>query len=667
VETDVESDVPAEKLKPLAGVTDGQITPDLVALARWLGADVASTTPRALGLVSPPPGKPRERYWATPVDPAPELTGRALTAAQQELLDGLRVSGTRPAGDELSRLRALEKRGLVKVERSAERRTPAARAVGHTLEQPPELTVEQTAALARIAMALDALPPATAADGVAREGAEAPAQFLLHGVTGSGKTEVYLRAAELALTSGHTVLVLVPEIGLAPQLLHRFRQRFGDIVAVLHSGLAGGERRDEWWRAASGEARIVVGARSAVFAPLEQLGLVIVDEEHDSAYKHDSDPRYDARRVAAWRARHAGAVLVCGSATPRPESVQGLETIWMRERVDGRAMPPVELLDMRGEAGPLHPTTREALVDARKSIVLLNRRGWSNFLECRDCGHVWECPNCDVSLVLHRGSGALVCHHCGHREAHPSQCPACGSVSIARHGLGTERLAEELAALDLNVLRVDADVPDAGAILAEFGAADRAVLVGTQLVAKGHDFPDVELGVVLDADATLRFPDLRSEERTFQLITQLAGRAGRGGDHGGRVLVQTSAPEHPAILAAATHDAEGFLAAELARREEHSYPPFATMARVIAAHPDQLTAQRVIDHLVRGLRTGPAWDGELLGPAPLFRLRGRERMQLMLKATSRAAMVRAIRAALDPVEREAGRRHVQLTIDIAPQ
>ncbi len=644
-----ESDWPVEKLKAVDETTDHSITPELVELAQWLADDVASTTARALQLVTPPPGKAKQRLWVEAVAGAePE---KPLSPEQRALLDSLTVTGPRPAGKELARWRTLEKRGLVTVGLAEERRTPIAHAVGASAAEAPPMTAEQEAALTRIR--------------AAAESQTGNRELLLHGVTGSGKTEVYLRAAAETLARGQTVLVLVPEIGLTPQIVHRFQERFGDVVAVVHSKLPPGQRRDEWWRIRSGEATVVVGARSAVFAPLQDLGLVIVDEEHDASFKAGEDPRYDARRVAVWRARHHGAVLLCGSATPRPESLAALEVVRMTKRVDGRGMPPVQIVDMRGEHTPLHPLTREALLDARKAVVLLNRRGWSNFLECRECGHAWECPNCDVTLVLHRGRGSLNCHHCGHQERVPQSCPACNSVSLAQHGIGTERLEGDLAQLGLEVLRVDADISDPGAVLAAFGRADRAVLVGTQLVAKGHDFPDVDLGVVLDADATLRFPDFRSEERTFQLVTQLAGRAGRGGGGHGRVIVQTKAPQHPAILAAAAHDADGFMSAELDRRRYLGYPPYSTMVRIIVSHPDQVTARDLARDIARPL--GLSGVGEVLGPAPLFRLKGKEREQIQLKAASRAAAVAAVRSAVGRVERRASKVRAQLSIDVAPQ
>ena len=441
--------------------------------------------------------------------------------------------------------------------------------MGVAAVQPPPLTADQRAAMAELEQAL--------------AGSERPENgFLLNGVTGSGKTEVYLHAVQAALQSGRSAIVLVPEIALTPQVLWRFQARFGDVVAVLHSALSVGERHDEWLRLRNGDARVCVGPRSAVFAPLSDLGLIVVDEEHESSYKHEGDPRYDARTVARQRAEQAGAVLVFGSATPRPESVLSLRPLRLPERVDGRPLPLVEVLDMRGHHEPLHPETRLALADLRraggKAIILLNRRGWSNFLSCRACGRVWLCPNCDVALVLHRDGSFVACHHCGHREPVPERCGSCGSVSVARHGAGTERLEHELReALGTDafpVFRLDADsagLARRAGTLQGFAAAGSGVLVGTQMVAKGHDFPDVSLGVVLDADQTLRFPDFRAEERTFALVTQLAGRIGRG-QQGGRVLVQTLAPDARPIRYAARHDSDGFVADELVRRRVLQLP-----------------------------------------------------------------------------------------------
>jgi primosomal protein N' (replication factor Y) len=369
-------------------------------------------------------------------------------------------------------------------------------------------------------------------------------------------------------------------------------------------------------------------------------------------------------------------VLLAGSATPRPESVQALTRLRLARRVDSRPLPPVDVLDMRDARHPLHPLTREALGDVRraghKAIVLVNRRGWSNFLSCRSCGHVWSCPQCDVALVLHRSERSVACHHCGHREPVPSACPSCGSVSLARHGAGTERIETELIEAlgdpGFPIFRLDADT---GAVkggvaraLERFDAAPAGVLVGTQIVAKGHDFPDVTLGVVLDADQTLRFPDFRAEERTFALIAQLAGRAGRGGDGNGRVLVQTLTPDAPSIASASRHDSEGFLAGELERRRALAYPPFASLIRVVCSSEQEGAATAAAEAVRERILVPHA---TVLGPAPLFRLRGRERSQLVIKATRRRAAVAAVAAAVDAVARSPVGRRASLSVDVDPQ
>jgi primosomal protein N' (replication factor Y) len=637
--TDV-TDVPREKLVRADGVRADTVPDELVGLALWMADEYCSTPARALALVLPPPGRARTVLWA---EPARAADGERLTANQRAVL--ARLPG--PAGEDLAALRRLEKRGLVAIGPRAERRAPRTNAAA---DRAVALTPEQAAAL-----------------GAIRGGGE----HLLHGVTGSGKTEVYLRACADALATGRGVIVLVPEIALTPQTVARFRARFGDTVALLHSALSDGERYDEWRRLRTGEARVAVGPRSAVFAPVRDLGLVVIDEEHDGSYKHEGDPRYDARHVAAERARRAGATLVVGSATPRPETWSALPHRRLPNRVDARALPPVKVLDMRGAQHPLHPLTARALQASRKAIVLLNRRGWSNFLTCRSCGKVWECPQCEVALVLHRAERAIACHHCGHRERVPDRCDACGSLAVARYGAGTERIEAELRELlDVPVFRLDADttttkdaVPE---LLARFHAAPAGLLLGTQMVAKGHDFPDVTLGVVLDADSTLRFPDFRAEERTFALIAQLAGRAGRG-PQGGRVLVQTTAPEAAAIEAAARHDAEGFLAGELERRRALRYPPFADLVRVVVSAASAEPVRAAAAQVAAAVAAGVGEATEILGPAPLFRLRGRARRQVVVKTTERATAIRATAAAVESAARDRALREVAFSVDVDPQ
>jgi primosomal protein N' (replication factor Y) len=497
--------------------------------------------------------------------------------------------------------------------------------------------------------------------------------LLLHGVTGSGKTEVYLRAAQAALEQGRTAIVMVPEIALTPQTARLFEERFGERVAILHSKLGLGERYDEWQRLRSGAARICVGPRSAVFAPLQDLGLVVIDEEHDSAYKQESDPRYDARDVAARRARLSGAVLLCGTATPRPESWVRMPRLSLPQRVDDSPLPPVGLLDMRGLRHALHPDARRALEEVRergkKAIVLVARRGWSPFVDCRDCGRAWMCGSCDVSLTLHRDGEAqrLVCHHCGHAEPAPHACPECGSTAVARHGVGTQRLEVELreALSPLPVFRLDADAGrrkgGIAAVLQRFEAAPAGILVGTQMVAQGHDFPDVELAVVQDADANLRFPDFRAEERTFSLVAQVAGRSGRG-PGGGRVLVQTLCPSAASLRHAAAHDAAGFLAEEVERRRALRYPPFSTLIRLVASAAEQGSADAAAGELrahLAGL--------DVLGPAPLFRVKDLCRSTLVVKTVDRGAAVRAVGEAVRTVAKQRSLRGVKLAVDVDPQ
>jgi len=619
------SEVAAEKLlAPLRALELG-VPAEMVALAEWVAAEYCSTLARALTLVLPPGATRR-------------LGGRRRRAVKRS---------SHPA-------------------------------VGARAPRSLRLNGDQQAALDSLRAALEE---------------RSAAERLLHGVTGSGKTEVYLRAAEIALAQGRGVIVLVPEIALTPQTVGRFVDRFGDTVAVLHSQLRPGERYAEWRRLREGEARICVGPRSAVFAPIEDLGLIVLDEEHESSYKHEGDPRYDARDVAAERARRSDAVLLLGSATPRAESEHRVDASLLPSRVDGRPLPQVEVLDMREQSQGLHAATVAALAQVRderaKAIVLLNRRGWSNFLSCRSCGQVWSCPSCDVALVLHRAGGFVACHHCGHRERAPERCDACSSTSVARHGAGTERLQHELAAVlddgGFPIFRLDADVAagaapagataqEAGdesavsALLRRFEAADCGVLIGTQMVAKGHDFPDVALGVVLDADATLRFPDFRAEERTFALIAQLAGRVGRGRE--GRVLVQTIAPQARAIVHAARHDSAGFLRGELQRRDALGYPPFSYLVRVVCSAERSAPARAAAMAVREAIAASPAaHDGRLnvLGPAALFRLRGRERESLVVKAGERLPAVRAIGEAVERVAGAREHRGVHFSVDVDPQ
>jgi primosomal protein N' (replication factor Y) (superfamily II helicase) len=674
LELAAESALAPERLAEPDAVLPPGVPADLVALAGWIAEQYCSTPARALSLVLPPGatggrGSPKPVLVAALTDEgAAALHGvERLTDRQRAALTQLQQGGPALAtAIGTATLRRLDARGLVSLAPLGRAARSSPVAVGRRREGIPELTGDQRRALEAVVQALRG-PRAGDRPGPA-------GRFLLHGVTGSGKTEVYLQAVQATLAAGRGAIVLVPEIALTPQTVGRFQARFGDIVAVLHSGLGRRERQEEWLRLRTGEARVCVGPRSAVFAPLADIGLIVVDEEHDGSYKHEGDPRYDARAVAQHRAEQHSAVLLAGSATPRPESVVTLGRLRLPERVDHRPLPPVEVLDMRGVHHPLHPRTRMALADVRaagtKAIVLLNRRGWSNFLSCRGCGYVWMCPNCEVALVLHRAQGSMSCHHCGHRRRAPSRCEECGSASVARHGAGTESVEQELRdafGAELPVFRLDADAAAGkgrlAQTLARFEAAPAGVLVGTQMVAKGHDFADVALGVVLDADQTLRFPDFRAEERTFALVTQLAGRVGRGED-GGRVLVQTLAPDAESISLASRHDADGFLGQELRRRRALGYPPYGTLIRIVCASPDPADALELATRL-HGLIVPSG--ATVLGPAPLFRLRGRSRSQLVIKCQDRLPTLQAVGAAIDACAPDAVRRGISVSVDPDPQ
>ncbi len=676
------SELPPERLaEPLEALEAGA-PPELVRLGLWVAREYCSTPSRGLALVLPPGTGTSGRGVRSRTELRAQITAAGsaalggegrLGSRQQAVLEALaEEERSAPelaacAGADRAALRRLEQRGLIETRSVAVRRRPANRAVGASA-RPAALTGAQRRAVERIVAGLDG----------EHEGSP---ELLLAGVTGSGKTEVYLEAAEAALARGREAIVLVPEIGLTPQAVERFRSRLGDRVAVLHSALSAGERYDEWRRLRRGEADVCVGPRSAIFAPLTNLGLIVVDEEHDPSYKQEGDPSYDARDVARRRAADSGAVLVAGSATPRPESWLALPRVELPQRVDGRELPPVQIADMRGahsRSGPLGPAALDALEQVRrrgeKAIVLVNRRGFAPYVCCRSCGHHWGCPNCDVSLVAHQASGRLACHHCGHREARPGSCPECGSVTLAQAGAGTERVEELLAErmAPLPVFRLDSDAAAGrGAhaeILHRFGAAESGVLVGTQMVGKGHDFPEVTLSVILDADATLRFPDFRAEERTFAMVTQLAGRSGRGAA-GGKVIVQTLAPDAASIALAARHDAEGFLAGELERRRALRYPPFSHLISINLAAADEQRLDRCGAQLAELLRGSLPQETDLLGPAMLFRLRGRHRRRLLLKTAqgSRAAAVAAVGEAVEKLGRERALREVAVGVDVDPQ
>jgi len=596
---------------------------------------------------------------------AADARALARAPAQAAALAYLLAVGGRADLDELARavpgardaVRRLTRRGLVRVETAAPRPGPGP---GSEEGRPGELTSDQRVAVSRLEAALDAGAFET---------------FLLQGVTGSGKTEVYLRAAEHALSRGKGALVLVPEIALTPQLVGRFRGRFGNEVSVLHSGLREAERRWHWQALRRGDVRLAVGVRSAVFAPVASLGLLVVDEEHDPSYKQDEKLRYQARDLAVVRARDAGAVVVLGSATPSLESYENARRgryhlLTLPGRIDDRPMPEVHLVDLRhrrtppGERPPvLAPASARALTETlargQQAILFLNRRGHSTSLLCSACGRAVSCDQCDVAFTFHLHPPRLQCHYCGASRPVPAACPAC-SGALVELGTGTERVEAEVAELcpTARVARLDRDAAGTGErltqILASFARGEVDVLVGTQMVAKGHDFPGVTLVCVVSADTGMLLPDFRAGERTFQLLAQVAGRAGRGRDPG-RVLLQTYNPDTEPVARAAAHDFEGFAARELEWRRALAYPPFARLAaiRLEGKDPSHTAASaRAVARVLEGKLPPPASGVRLLGPAPapLARLRGWTRWQLLLKAPQH----RVLRPLLDEAQRVLG-------------
>lgn len=477
--------------------------------------------------------------------------------------------------------------------------------------------------------------------------------FLLEGVTGSGKTEVYLQVIADVLARQQTAMMLVPEISLTPQMVTRFKSRFGAEVAVLHSGLSQGEKYDEWRKLERGEAHVVVGARSAIFAPLENLGVIIIDEEHETSYKQDESPRYHARDLAIWRGHYHHCPVVLGSATPSLESrARAQKGVYhllpLSQRASQNAqLPTVEVVDMKNEmqkknASSFSDSLLEKLSDrlekGEQSVLLLNRRGYSSFVMCRDCGYVLPCPNCDISLTLHMTTKTMRCHYCGHEERIPHKCPNCGHGKIRYYGTGTEKVQEELENLlpDARVLRMDVDTTRRkGAhekILQTFGAGQADILLGTQMIAKGLDFPNVTLVGVLNADTALNLPDFRSSERTFQLLTQVSGRAGRG-EKKGEVVIQTFNPDHYAIQLAKQQNYEAFYPIEMKMRHQTDYPPYFYTVKLTISHQEEQKAAQKAFQLAERLKQNLSPQSILLGPAPsaILRIKNRYYYQLIIK------------------------------------
>lgn len=620
-----------------------------------------------------------------------DVFGRA--SRQRELYELLELSGggadlghlTTTEGFSRGVVSGLEAKALVGLFDEEEFRDPFADA---PIQTPPQLTptADQRAALNAMVAGLDE---------------PEPVPFLLQGITGSGKTLVYIELLREALARGKSAIVLVPEIALTPQTVSRFRAHFGDEVAVLHSGLSDGERYDAWRQLRSGQRRIAVGARSALFAPLANLGAIVVDEEHDGSYKQSEAPRYLARDLAVVRAKAVGAVCVLGSATPSLESWHNARSgkfnhLHLPERVGGGRLPRVEVLDLRkGKdtsqgpaprpgrgAGVLSEELVAAIDDRLKKgeqiILLLNRRGYSSFVQCRECGDVEQCENCSISLTYHRVTKRIVCHHCRFEASAPSRCPSCGSQDLSFRGLGTEQVERVTAETfpDARIARMDVDTTSGKwahqRILERVERGEVDVLLGTQMIAKGLDFPRVTLVGVINADFGMHLPDFRASERTFQLLSQVAGRAGRG-VLGGSVIIQTSLPDHYAIRAAVTHDFESFAERELGERARPEYPPHVRLVNVVVSSPDQQLAATTAEqgaHYVRRWLTAEARAGretvELVGPAPapIERLHNRWRWHFLLRASSPKALGRTAQVIMDGFKLPSG--DVRLTLDRDP-
>ena len=676
----------ARKVRKLSAVLDEEPVVDagLLELTRWIAGYYACSWGEALGAVLPASLKREKGVRKKLVASVREGVGDAQLAEvierfpkQHRLLRTLIDVGAPVELREITRqlnvseapARSLERRGWVTIEKVECAADPLLAPVPKK-KRPERLSPGQSEALAAITEAVEARRYET---------------FLLHGVTGSGKTEVYLHAIERALAIGRGAIVLVPEIALTPQTVGWFRARFGE-VGLLHSRMTDAQRLHMWMRLRRGELRVVVGARSAIFAPLPDIGVIVVDEEHEPSFKQGNTPRYSARDVAVVRARECGAVCVLGSATPSLETWQNAANgryrrLVLDERVGGGRLPKVEIVDMCQEKadaeGPrlfsrrLELLLRDRLEKRQQSILFLNRRGFAPVLWCPGCRETVSCAQCDVSLTFHRRIGRAVCHSCCEETAPPRECPACTRPGLRYLGLGSERVEESLAELlpEARVARMDSDSmrrpEDYDRVLTAFGAGELDVLVGTQMIAKGLDFPNVTLVGIVSADGALHLPDFRASERTFQLLSQVAGRAGRGAE-AGEIVVQTRTPEHPAIVRAASHDFEGFAAAELGLREELGYPPHGKLIRAVFEDEDearcreasQACADIVREHVspAQVLVLGPA-------PAPIAQLRGRFRQHFLLKAPESNSGLAHARAILARFADEHARPRLAVDVD----
>jgi primosomal protein N' (replication factor Y) len=682
-----DSDLDESAIKDAVELVDDEplITSEILELTRWtadyymaswgevLKASLpAGTDPSVENRVRPKRRK-SVRFLRLPNsdDKLTPLQGRTIQILQQNGGEMLFTALQEQADISGSTITTLAKRGIVEVDVVDVLRDPLEHASIPATEE-FTLTKEQADALERIQGSLSSIEYKT---------------FLLHGVTGSGKTEIYIRAIKYALGQGRSAMMLVPEIALTPIFARRLRAVFGPELAILHSNLSGGERFDEWRRIRRGDARVVIGTRSAVFAPLENIGLIVVDEEHDSSYRQHESPFYNARDVAIMRANSAGATVVLGSATPAMETFQNARAnkygyLRLPARIGGRPLADARVIDMRevfkkaGKDVAFSPCLIEAIEETHskgeQSIILLNRRGFSQFVLCRSCGETLRCKNCDITLTYHKREARVICHYCNYRVPVPENCPFCKSEYLYFIGEGTEQIESILTKRfpHLRIARIDRDTMsrrhDLEKILLAFSRHELDMLVGTQMLAKGHDFPNVTLVGVVSVDLGLGLPDLRSAERTFQLLTQVAGRAGRG-SLPGQVLIQTYYPEHYAIRHAKQQDYEGFFGEEIRYRERLGYPPYFALASILVHHTDQKRAAKtaqVVRSCLDAANTGRSI--RITGPAPasISRLKGEHRLQILVRSSSRKKLRDVLDIALSEAkERSADMRSVRVEID----
>jgi primosomal protein N' (replication factor Y) len=680
---------PDRPIKDVVRVLDEEalLTPDLMRLTRWMADYYLCGWGQVLNAVVPAGAKDRAGTRTTAfLEPVPDAELPqplpTLTTKQKQALQQLRTAG-----------KPLEPRQLARQARCGPGPVDAlvvkgfVRRLVRRIDKFADSTEETQAAPGPVNLNVDQLEAWRTLEPALQQGGFRA--FLLHGVTGSGKTEIYLRAIEEVLRQGKEALVLVPEISLTPQTIARFRGRCGE-VAVLHSHLGNAERGGHWRRVAAGQVQVIVGARSAVFAPTRRLGLIVIDEEHEGTFKQESTPRYHARDVAVMRARLENIPILLGSATPSLESFHNAQRgqytlLNLPSRVLDLPLPQVALVDLRHEVratgsfqaiGPgLERAIRTTLRDGGQVMLLLNRRGFSTHVHCPSCGYVEACRFCDLALTFHKEREVMLCHYCGYEQQPPELCPQCGQQQVRYQGLGTEKLQKEIESKFPGqvVRRMDSDTmrrPGSHArVLAAFRKGLINILVGTQMIAKGLDFPNVTLVGVVNADMGLHVPDFRSSERTFQLLAQVAGRAGRG-PRGGRVVIQTFNPEQPCISLAATHDYAGFVNLELTHRLAHHYPPYQRLVRLIVRSRDREAggafAERLAAAILSALGSQPADPAvRILGPAeaPVFRLKGYYRFHFQLQSASAAALHQLLRRVLPAVRVPNG---VEFTVDVDP-